>query len=84
MMGLSKRCKLILLDINTIHLHKSRLEEKTNILLLLVPGLIFILTLGLFLLTLNRQTGEQIAAGEDSYVLSEKDSLDNTSIPNAK
>ena len=73
-----------MVDINTIHLHKSRLEEKTNRLLLLVPGLIFILTLGLFLLALNRQTGEQIAAGKDSYVLGEKDSLDNTSFPNAQ
>jgi hypothetical protein len=60
------------------------MEEKTNILLLLIPGLIFILTLGLFLLALNRQTGEQIAKSTDTYILGEEDSLDNSSDINAK
>lgn len=70
---------------NVVHLHKNRLQSDFNILLLLIPGIIYILTLGLFIWGFqNRQEKRQIAQTHETTVLGEEDKLDNSSKYNAK
>lgn len=43
------------------HLHQHRLDRKHNVLLLLIPGLIFVSILAIYLI-LRSQTGHPVAA----------------------
>ena len=62
-----------------IHLHTNRLQSDINILLLLIPGIIYILTLGLFIWGFQkRQEERQIAQTQETSILGEEDKLDNS------
>lgn len=67
------------MDGKPIHLHKNRLQSDFNILLLLIPGIIYILTLGLFLYGFQkRQEKRQIAQTQETFILGEENNLDNS------
>jgi len=72
-------------DNKPIHLHTNRLQSDINILLLLIPGIIYILTLGLFLWGFQkRQEKRQIAGTHETTILGEEDNLDNSYLNIAK
>jgi len=68
-----------------IHLHKSRLEDNSNILLLLIPAIFYIFTLGLIIYGFRLQNERrQIASTNQSTVLGKENSLDNSLNKSAK
>ena len=67
------------MDTKPIHLHTNKLQSDVNILLLLIPGIIYILTLGLFLYGFQkRQEKRQVAQSNETTVLGVEEKLDNS------
>lgn len=63
---------------HTIHTHQHRLDRSHNILLLFIPGLIFTIVIGVYLI-LRLETGQTLQGGIAKEVSKSDKILDNIS-----
>lgn len=61
-----------------VHLHKSKKHKNSNVLLLFVPAIIFVVVLATFLLSKGIYNYGHVATTTPPSILGEGSSLDNT------
>jgi len=66
------------MSVTPVHFHKSKLYSNSNIILLLLPALIFFLVITIYLTTIQVPAGRQASTSTNSVEVLGSEKVDNT------